>query len=123
MLPRPTPITETKHMMRTLLLALAIGVFSSSAAAFDHQHQAWTRLLQQHVVVIEAGRSTRVRYHGFAADRPALKDYLDGLAAVTPNQYMGWRCPEFLTGMARTSSTRRAACTALNSILPATQNR
>lgn len=77
--------------MKYSLLALALWVTTSSTAmAFDHQHHIWTRLLHRHVVVLDEGRATRVRYSRFAEDQPQLDDYLDRLAAVTPTQYLGW---------------------------------
>jgi hypothetical protein len=50
--------------------------------AFDHGHGAWTALLRRHVVVVNGGRASQVRYDGFAAERAALKAYLDALSGV-----------------------------------------
>jgi hypothetical protein len=52
--------------------------------AFDHDHAAWTGLLARHVVPLRGGQASQVRYAGFAADRAALRAYLDTLSRVTP---------------------------------------
>jgi len=52
------------------------------AQALDHSHAAWTALLKKHVVVLRGGQASQVRYAGFAADRAALKSYLDALSGV-----------------------------------------
>ena len=53
------------------------------AQAFDHSHAAWTALVKKHVVLIDGGRASQLRYAGMAADRAALKAYLDTLSAVS----------------------------------------
>src|SRR5213596_3026991 len=54
-------------------------------AAFDHEHRAWTRLLEQYVKV------WRVDYGGFHREAgPALSAYLDVLSAVSRTCYAGW---------------------------------
>jgi len=68
-------------------LALATG---ARAQAFDTTHAAWTALLRKHVRLLRGGQATQVAYAGFAADRPALKAYLDSLSAVTPAAFGGW---------------------------------
>ncbi len=76
----------------TLLIAsfalLAPGI--SAAQAFDHSHKAWDTLLRKHVVVLEGGKVSQVRYAGFAAERPALKAYLDSLSRVPEAEFNGW---------------------------------
>ena len=66
------------------LLALPLG---SAQAQFDHSHAAWSALLKKHVVLIDGGKASQVRYEGLALDRPALKAYLHSLSQV--------RQPEF----------------------------
>ena len=56
----------------------------AQTAAFDHSHAAWTALLKKHVVLLDAGKASQVRYAGMAADRASLKAYLAQLSAVTP---------------------------------------
>ena len=69
------------------LLALPVG---SAQAQFDHSHAAWTALLKKHVVLVDGGKSSRVRYAGFQQDRAALKGYLDSLSKVTQAEFDGW---------------------------------
>ena len=80
--------------------ALAAIVFLAGAAAahaqFDHQHKAWSALLRKHVVLIDGGKASQVRYAAFAADRPALKAYLEGLAAVDAAEFGKWSRDEQL---------------------------
>jgi len=79
--------------------ALLLACFASGASAqggFDHEHRAWNALLAKHVVSRDAGRATQVRYRGFAADRAALKAYLESLSRVTPAAYAGWSKPQQL---------------------------
>ena len=80
-----------RHLLVLLLTMLPLAGF-----AFDSSHDAWTKLLQRHVVEIRPGQATAVRYAGFATDRPALKAYLDSLAAVSPAEYARWPKPEQL---------------------------
>ncbi len=77
--------------MRALLfLAFALLFSSAAPAAFDHEHRAWTELLKRHVLVIDGGKASKVRYAGFARDRATLKAYLDSLSQVSPQDYAGW---------------------------------
>ena len=78
---------------RTLLIALGAAGLAATAwaqAGFDHSHAAWTALLKKHVVVERGGRASSVRYAAFAADRAALKSYLDALSAVPRGMFDGW---------------------------------
>jgi hypothetical protein len=68
-------------------LAMATG---ASAQAFDPTHGAWTALLRKQVRLLRGGQATQVAYAGLAADRAALKAYLDSLSAVTPATFGGW---------------------------------
>jgi Protein of unknown function, DUF547 len=53
------------------------------AQAFDHSHAAWTALLKKHVVLLQGGRGSQLRYAGMASDQAALKAYLASLSAVS----------------------------------------
>jgi hypothetical protein len=75
-------------------LAVALGVAAGSARAFDHAHGAWDALLKRHVVVLEGGKASQVRYAGLAAERAALDDYLDALSGVKQDEFAGWSRPE-----------------------------
>lgn len=77
--------------MKTLIfLALSLLLSTSTLAAFDHEHKAWSALLKHHVVVIDGGKASKARYAGFARDRATLKAYLDTLSQVSPQDYAGW---------------------------------
>jgi hypothetical protein len=83
-----TRITHYALLITLLgLLALPSG---SARAQFDHSHAAWTALLKKHVVLLEGGKASQVRYAGFAQDRPALKSYLGSLSKVTQQEFEDW---------------------------------
>ena len=79
-----------------LLLAAAMPVIRVAGAqpTFDHGHAAWDALLDRHVKLAADGRSSRVDYAGFMADRAALGAYLRSLSAVSAAQYAGWSKPQ-----------------------------
>jgi hypothetical protein len=68
--------------------------FDVRAAGFDHSHAAFTALLKKHVLVLRNGQASQVRYGGLAADRPALKAYLDSLSAITPAEFAAFSQPQ-----------------------------
>ena len=49
----------------------------------DSRHSPWTTLLKKHVLPLRGGQASQLRYAGMAADRAALKAYLDSLSAVS----------------------------------------
>ena len=67
---------------------------AAHAASFDHSHAAWTALLKKHVVPLEGGRRSQVRYAGMAADRAALKACLVNLSAVTAAEFDAFSKPQ-----------------------------
>jgi hypothetical protein len=75
-----------------LLIVLLTHVLASSAGAqgFDHSHAAWTALLKKHVVLLDGGKASQVRYGGFQQDRAALKSYLHSLSSVTQQEFDTW---------------------------------
>lgn len=75
-----------------IALAFATAALLSAAHAqgFDHSHAALTTLLKKHVVVIDGGKASAVRYGEFAKDRAALKSYLDSLSAVSQADFNAW---------------------------------
>ena len=78
-------------MIARLAAVLALACLPHAASAqFDHTHAAWAALLKKHVVLINAGRASQVRYAGFQQDRAQLKQYLETLAAVSASQYQSW---------------------------------
>lgn len=70
------------------LLALPAG---GVQAQFDHEHKVWNALLKKHVVLIDGGKASQVRYAEFARDRTALKAYLDSLSRVGEQEFKNWR--------------------------------
>ena len=81
-----------------MLAAAALSVFSlrngyAAAEAFDHEHRAWTALLRKHVVLLDGGKASRVRYAALAADRAALHAYLASLSAVRANEFEAFTQP------------------------------
>lgn len=64
--------------------------FARAHAQFDHQHKAWSDLLKKHVVLIDGGKASRVRYAALASDREQLKAYLATLSKVSRDEFSGW---------------------------------
>ncbi len=64
--------------------SVAAPAADETAAAFDHTHAAWTRVLAGTV------RGDRFDYAALARDPAPLKRYLDALHAVTPEELAGW---------------------------------
>ena len=81
-----------------LLLTLVLNVagIGSASAQFDHQHRAWTALLKKHVVVIDGGKASQVRYSEMQKERPALKAYLESLTSVDESEFRKWTRDEQL---------------------------
>ena len=79
---------------RLLVLSGAMGAAliarPSAAQSFDHGHAAWTALLRKHVVLLNGGLASQLRYAGLAADRAALRSYLAALSAVDAASFDGW---------------------------------
>ena len=74
--------------------ALALCALTASAEDFDHSHQAWTTLLEKHVVLLEGGKASRIDYAGMAQDHAALKAYLQTLSAVPQAEFERWSKPQ-----------------------------
>ena len=80
---------------KALFAAIALLVAASAAAqGFDHSHAAWNALLRKHVVLVDGGKASQVRYAGFRQDRAALKGYLDSLSKVPQSQFDSWSKPQ-----------------------------
>jgi len=71
-------------------ILLALPPNTASAQEFDHSHGVWTALLRKHVVLVDGGKGSQVRYAGFRQDRAALKAYLEALSKVTREEFDGW---------------------------------
>ncbi len=82
--------------MKILGLALLILFFPAGglAQSFDHDHKAWSALLKKHVVLIDGGKSSQVRYAGFSQDRAELRAYLATLSKVSQAEFNGWSKPQ-----------------------------
>lgn len=82
--------------MKIFLLALLLTAFPmiSTAQSFDHDHKAWSTLLKKHVVLIDGGKASQMRYAGLAQDRATLKSYLDTLSKVSAQEFTGWSKPQ-----------------------------
>jgi Protein of unknown function, DUF547 len=71
-----------RRQVLTALASLAL-LAPARAQSLDHSHAAWTALLKKHVVVLQGGRASQVRYAGMAQDQAALKAYTASLSAVS----------------------------------------
>ncbi len=82
--------------MKTFLTVLAATLMSvpASAQSFDHSHAAFTTLLTKHVVLIDGGKTSKVKYAELNKDQPQLKSYLDGLSRVTEAEFNAWPAPQ-----------------------------
>ena len=78
--------------MDARLIALSLLFVPLVAFAFDHQ--AWNALLKKHVIVLDGGKASQLRYARMAGDRAALKHYLDSLSKVGEGEFDTWSRPE-----------------------------
>jgi hypothetical protein len=69
---------------RIAVFCLLLNV--APAVAFDHT--AWDQLLRRHVVLLDGGNASQLRYA--AIDRGALKRYLESLSAVSAGDFDRW---------------------------------
>ncbi len=84
-------------MIKTFLLLISLWLFFVPAAfAFDHGHNTWNRLLQQHVRWDPKGVASSVDYAAFKRQQPELDNYLAVLSAVPLNEYASWEKPQQL---------------------------
>jgi hypothetical protein len=74
----------------TLLAFALLALTAGAHAQFDHQHKTWGELLKKHVVLIDGGRASQVRYAALAGDRAALNAYLAGLSKVGEAEFKSW---------------------------------
>ena len=82
-------------MKKLLLFVAAIGLsFAARAQSFDHSHAAFTTLLKKHVVVVDGGKASKVKYPELKKDQPQLKAYLDSLSAVSETEFNAWSKPQ-----------------------------
>ena len=98
-----TTATTTAPERRRWLLATGAAALAAMAAGasrraqaqtFDHGHAAWTALLKMHVAVVRGGQASQMRYTALAAERAALKSYLEALSAVGDAAFNGFTKPQ-----------------------------
>ncbi len=78
-----------RHLLAgSALLVMAPGAWAQSA--FDHSHAAFTALLKKHVLLLDGGKASQLRYAGMATDAAALKAYTDSLSAVSSAAFAGF---------------------------------
>ena len=87
--------------MLGLLLILTAGS-PASAQSYDHSNASFTTLLKKHVVVLDGGRSSQVKYAELLKDRGALKAYLDSVASITEAEFEAWTKPQRLAFLVNT---------------------
>jgi hypothetical protein len=78
------------RMRKFLFVFLCLLSGPLPAQGFDHAHAAWDALLKKHVVVLQGGNASQLRYAALAQERGALKGYLDALSKVTPQEFGAW---------------------------------
>jgi len=85
-------------MLRYFALAAMLCTLYVSAAhaQFDHQHKAWTALLKKHVVLVDGGKASQVRYAEIAKERDALRGYIETLSKVDESEFRKWSKDEQL---------------------------
>jgi hypothetical protein len=90
-----TPTLQRRHLLGlgALLPLVSVVVPRPAIAQTAFDHGAWTALLKKHVVLLRKGQASQVRYAGMAADRAALKAYLDALSAVGAAPFKAWPKP------------------------------
>jgi hypothetical protein len=79
--------------MKKICLA-ALLMLAMPALGFDHSHKAWDALVRRHVVLLDGGNASQADYAGIAAERAALKAYLQDLSGVSEAQFNAWSEPE-----------------------------
>lgn len=78
----------------SLLLLAPLLTRPAHAQSFDHSHAAWTLLLKKHVLLLDGGKASQLRYAGMAADRAALKAYTESLSAVSATAFQAFSKPQ-----------------------------
>jgi len=60
------------------------------AQSFDHSHEAFSKVLEKHVVVYDNNLKSAVDYKQLAQDRQRLDSYLTSLSQVPQAEYQDW---------------------------------
>jgi len=82
------------RFLNLLFLACLLCGAASRALAYDHEHAAWTRLLQTCVRWDAAGVASSVDYRALQPQRAALDAYLAELASVPADEFARWSWPQ-----------------------------
>ncbi len=82
--------------MLQFLAGFLLTIGAAQALPFDHSHQSYTNILQQHVVEYDNGLKSVVDYAALAARPLPLQQYLATLSEVTAEQYQQWTPAEQL---------------------------
>lgn len=84
-----------KHPMTyLLLLAAALLPAVPALAQTDHAHKAWDVLVKKHVIPLQGGKASQVRYAGFKQDEAALKGYTEALSRVGEAEFKAFSKPQ-----------------------------
>ena len=91
--------SNLQNRRQSLACAAALTVAASfavpaQAQSFDHSHAAWTSLLKKHVVLLDGGKGSQIRYAGVLADHASLKAYLAQLSSVSAAAFDGYSKPQ-----------------------------
>ncbi|TDP40295.1 uncharacterized protein DUF547 [Idiomarina aquatica] len=76
--------------MRFFALLVLLLTVASHAKDFNHQHFAFTEVLQQRVVVSDNGLKSAIDYAALADSPDVLNIYLNQLSSVNQGQYQQW---------------------------------
>lgn len=74
----------------TIVCACVCTQLHAQTPNFDHTHAAFTTLLKKHVVLVDGGKTSQVRYAEMQKERTVLKAYLASLSAVKPAEFNAW---------------------------------
>ncbi len=85
-----TVLITHRPSLITALLMLALTMGSAAAQGFDHEHKAWDALLKRHVVLIDGGKASQVRYAEMQKDHAQFRAYLESLSRVGEREFQGW---------------------------------
>jgi hypothetical protein len=81
---------STNQKVLSYLLAAVLMMGSSTAIAFDHQHQLFTKVLKDVVKLSANKKQTRVDYEQLFAQPEQLNQYLAQLSSVKISEYELW---------------------------------
>jgi len=81
-------------MTYLLLLAAALLPAVPALAQTDHAHKAWDVLVKKHVIPLQGGKASQVRYAGFKQDEAALKAYTEALSRVGDAEFKAFSKPQ-----------------------------